>query len=304
MIKMAMDMFEEGESSTTTTPDFSGDAENASEKQTGQEDECQVKAEQTEEASEEPEPQQEEQSCGQSETEEVVEEQPVEESAGEACEGQTAMQNVSDERLEAMAKQIADTADTAACMNQKVDKVATQLDAVQKRMETLAGYEKAVSTLERAVDTLKVSLAANQHNEENLVKELAIYKKDSYFTNIRPFLEFMVGFDIEIKDSKKQYVKDKDDFIANSSEEVYEEIIQLHDYFLGQLENQLEIQGVSIVTYEPETDFISGEQMVSRPVFTDDAGKVGKVAAVDSECYMYQDKVLRKSKVQVYRMKA
>lgn len=176
----------------------------------------------------------------------------------------------------------------------KVDNLLVDVQSIKESMKAFVGYEKAV-------ETLKKSLAGNQRNEENMAKELAVYKKDAYFTNIRPFLEFMVQLYSEMGKSEKDYLKDRGKLVEKYGEIMFNEIIDLHKYFLEQIENQLHIQGVEIITYQPDTDFVTGEQILSKPVLTDDEKKVGKVAVADSNCYKYQDKILKKARVQVYK---
>ncbi len=179
--------------------------------------------------------------------------------------------------------------------NAKLSAMLAQIESISREVSRLAAYDKAV-------DTLKVSLAANQNSEKNLYKEVEEYKKDTYFTNIKPFLMFMVDMLCEMKKSLSQYLDDKEEFIAENSENSFNEIVDLLKFFIGSFENQMKIQGVDIITFEPDSDYIAGQQRISKTVKTDDPAKNGKIAAVLSDCYMYGTTVLRPAKVTAYKL--
>lgn len=179
--------------------------------------------------------------------------------------------------------------------NAKLSAMLAQIESISREVSRLAAYDKAV-------DTLKVSLAANQNSEKNLYKEVEEYKKDTYFTNIKPFLMFMVDMLCEMKKSLSQYLDDKEEFIAENSENSFNEIVDLLKFFIGSFENQMKIQGVDIVPFEADSDYIAGQQRISKTVKTDDPMKNGKIAAVLSDCYMYGTTVLRPAKVTAYKL--
>lgn len=186
------------------------------------------------------------------------------------------------------------------------DLIATLGDNLSKLMGEISDIKVGISKFdgyEKAVETLKRSLAANQHNEDNIYKELEEYKKNQYYNYIRPFLEFLINLLNDMINSKKQYEDDHDEFISQHGQEVYDEIIELHEYYVQQIESQLQIQGVEIVNYEPGTPFISTEQIISKPILTEDVILSGMVGKVDSACYRFEDKVLKKAKVHVYKSK-
>lgn len=195
---------------------------------------------------------------------------------------------------------------------------AAQFEALQKQMEALSDSFGAqfgklsdqINTLQTAVsaprndvavETLRRSLALHQTNEDKIYKELEEYRKNQYFNYIKPFLEFLITMLTDMNNSVRQYEEDKTDFVEKYGEAHYEEIINLQKYFADQIAFQLQIQGVEIVEYQPETAFIATEQMIGKPVLTEDPALVGKVARVDSACYKYEDKILRKAKVSVYK---
>lgn len=179
--------------------------------------------------------------------------------------------------------------------NAKLSAMLAQIESISREVSRLAAYDKAV-------DTLKVSLAANQNSEKNLYKEVEEYKKDTYFTNIKPFLMFMVDMLCEMKKSLSQYLDDKEEFIAENNEDSFNEIVDLLKFFIGSFENQMKIQGVDIIPFEADSDYIAGQQRISKTVKTDDPAKNGKIAAVLSDCYMYGTTVLRPAKVTAYKL--
>lgn len=179
-------------------------------------------------------------------------------------------------------------------------------DNVLRLLEDISEVKASVSRFDgydKAVETLKRSLAANQRNEDNIYKELETYKKNQYFNYIRPFLEFLINLLTDMLTSKKQYEDDQVEFIAQHGQDVYDEIIELHQYYTQQIESQLQIQGVEIIHYEPETAFIPTEQIISKTISTEDTLRSGKIGKVDSACYKFEDKVLKKAKVHVYKAK-
>lgn len=177
-----------------------------------------------------------------------------------------------------------------------VEKLLGELTALRASVSHFDGYDKAV-------DTLKRSLAANQRNEENIYKELETYKKNQYYTYIRPFLEFLINLLTDLLGSMKQYEDDKDEFIESHGQEMYNEIINLHKYYAQQIESQLQIQGVEVIHYENSTPFIATEQIISKTILTEDSSLSGTVGKVDSACYKFEEKVLKKAKVHVYKCK-
>lgn len=177
-----------------------------------------------------------------------------------------------------------------------VSTVSEQVVNIQSGITRFSGYEVAVETLKR-------SLSVHQHNEDNLYKELEGYKKNQYYNYIRPFFEFLINLLTDMIASKKQYENDKDEFIEHHGQEIYDEIIELHNYYIQQIESQLQIQGVEIIEYSPNTPFISMEQIISTPMLTADNSLVGLVALADSACYKFEDKIIKKAKVHVYKAK-
>lgn len=172
----------------------------------------------------------------------------------------------------------------------------SEVSGIKADLSKFDGYEKAV-------DTLKRSLAAHQHNEDSIHKELEGYKRNQYYNYIRPFLEFLINLLTDMINSKKQYEGDHDDFVSQHGQEVYNEIVELHDFYIQQIESQLQIQGVEVINYETDTPFIPTEQIISKPIITENVDLVGMVGQVDSACFKFEDKILKKAKVHVYKAK-
>lgn len=189
-----------------------------------------------------------------------------------------------------------DVLDEVRKMSVVVSNVAEQVTSLKAGMIKFADYDTAVETLKR-------SLNVHQHNEDNIYKELEGYKKNQYYNYIRPFFEFLISLLTDMIASKKQYENDKDEIIEHNGQEIYDEIIELHKYYTQQIESQLQIQGVEIIEYSPNTPFISMEQIISTPVLTADNSLVGLVALADSACYKFEDKIIKKAKVHVYKAK-
>lgn len=191
-------------------------------------------------------------------------------------------------------------------MTEMLTKISEVSSALSKLASEVAGIKTGISRFdgyEKAVEALKRSLAANQRNEENIYKELEEYKKNQYYNFIRPFLEFLINLLTDMINSRKQYEDDRDEFIAQHGQEIYDEIIELHGFYVQQIESQLQIQGVEIVNYESGTPFVSIEQIISKPILTEDSSLAGTVGKVDSACYKFEDKILKKAKVHVYKVK-
>lgn len=199
-----------------------------------------------------------------------------------------------------------ESAPPAPISNESMAMLSSIGDSISQLLDGVAGLKASMARFEgydKAVETLKRSLAANQRNEENIYKELETYKKNQYYNYIRPFLEFLINLLTDLISSLKQYEDDQEDFTESHGQEMYNEIISLHKYYVQQIESQLEIQGVEITHYECGTPFIATEQIISKTIPTDDSGLSGTVGKVDSACYKFEEKVLKKAKVQVYKCK-
>lgn len=179
--------------------------------------------------------------------------------------------------------------------------ISEGVNTLSAEMNMLKSQLGKLDVCDRALETLKRSLAANINNENNIHKELEVYKKNQYFSYIRPFMEFIIGLLVDISESRKQYINDRESIVGSYDEKIYEEIINLHTYYIQQLTSQLQIQGVEIVSYEENSDFIATEQMISKTVSTDNKELTGKISTFDVPCFKYEDKILRKAKVQVYK---
>ena len=181
-------------------------------------------------------------------------------------------------------------------MEEKIDGLQADLRKVKDNMDSLHGYKEAV-------EQLKASLLRNQQNEERIYKELDLAKKDERYTIIKPFLEFMVIQHLDLMKSRSQYENDKNSIIDEYGDKAYQEIIELHSFQIDALERQLEVQGVTINNYVEGSAYDASEQMSSKQTIqTDNTDLVGKVAVVETQCYKYSDKVLRKAKVRLYKL--
>lgn len=182
----------------------------------------------------------------------------------------------------------------AASINEKLDGLTGAMAEIKTEISRLAAYDAAVKELRQ-------SLLSSRNTSSKLHEEVEEYKKGTYFTNIKPFLMFLINHLCDLKNSKKEYLDDKDAFIAENSEAVFNEIINLLDFFIAPIEHQLTIFGVTIKTYETESGFIPGEQSIVRTVKTDDPALSNKNAEILSDCYMYEKNVLRPASVLVYK---
>lgn len=196
-----------------------------------------------------------------------------------------------EQKSENIYEEIKQTADE---MNSSLKLLGSKMTSIETQLTRLAAYDTAVETLKR-------SLAANQNSENNLYKEVEAYKRGVYFTNIRPFLTFIIEMLCEMKKSKQQYIDEKEVFIAEHSEAIFNEICDLLDFYISAFENQLTVQGVMITSYEPGEKYIAINQHIVKTVATDDKDMNGIVAEVVSDCYMYDKTVLKPAKVNVYK---
>lgn len=184
------------------------------------------------------------------------------------------------------------------------DSLINSLNNLTNKVTMMESHISRLAAYDTAVETLRRSLAANQNNEKNLYKEVEAYKRGVYFTNIRPFLTFIIEMLCEMKASKKQYVDESCEFIEEHGESIYNEICGLLDFYISSFESQLKIQGVIITEYEPGEAYISMQQHVVKTISTDDRQKNGIVAAVLSDCYSYDKTVLKPARVNVYKYTA
>lgn len=188
-------------------------------------------------------------------------------------------------------------------MFDEIKKMSSQLSEI---IENVAGIKSGISrfnSYDSAVDTLKRSLSVHQRNEDNIYKELEQYKKNQYYNYIRPFFEFLISLLTDMISSKKDYQNDEIEFVEKHGQGIFDEIIDLHNYYIDQIVSQLQIQGVEVIEYQPNTPFIPTEQLISTPVLTEDISMVGQVASADSYCYKFEEKIVKKAKVHVYKAK-
>lgn len=195
------------------------------------------------------------------------------------------------------------------CTNVVLDEINCKLvsleECISRLSENMAEKEKkdeeVLRNYKTSLDSLKVSLAANQRNEEKIYKELEASRKNEKFATIRPFLEFIIERHLDLVKSLKEYENDKEDIVGKYSQEGYDEIVDLLQFQIELYENELARQGIDVRNYEAGTDFDVIYQTPGKVAMTREKDKVGKVAQVDSGCYIYNDKVLRKAKVRLYK---
>ncbi len=172
------------------------------------------------------------------------------------------------------------------------------LNEIKSTVESInAGYSNTVEALKR-------SLAANQTNENNIYKELETYKKNQYLMYIRPFLEFMITLLEDFKRSRAEYINDKNAILKENSVDLFNEIINFYDSYIELIQNQLEIQGVEIIKHQTGEKFNAAEQIISKTIATNDSQLVGTVGKAESDCYIIDQKVLKRAKVQVYKLQS
>lgn len=172
------------------------------------------------------------------------------------------------------------------------------LNEIKSTVESInAGYSNTVEALKR-------SLAANQTNENNIYKELETYKKNQYLMYIRPFLEFMITLLEDFKRSRAEYINDKNAILKENSVDLFNEIINFYDSYIELIQNQLEIQGVEIIKHQTGEKFNAAEQIISKTISTNDSQLAGTVGKAESDCYIIDQKVLKRAKVQVYKLQS
>ncbi len=185
---------------------------------------------------------------------------------------------------------------------EKADLFSSQLNSLSAEISSVKAQVVRLAAYDTAVETLKRSLAANQTNENNLHKEVEEYKRGTYFTNIKPFLMFMIEMLCDLKNTKSEYTDDREAFISENSEKIYNEICLMLDYYIERIEGQLEIQGVKIISYENGSAYVPIRQKIAKTVATDRAELNGMLAKIYSDCYMYEEKILKPAKVHVYKL--
>ena len=186
--------------------------------------------------------------------------------------------------------------DSVKEIDAKVSRLENDVEKVKSGMNEIQGYRDAVTQL-------KISLKRNQENEERIYKDLEIAKKDERFMMIKPLLDSIVSIHMELLNSKVQYEEDKEAVVREYGEKAYKEIISLHDYQMKNIEGILQNQGVELIWHLPDTPFNSMEQMVSKNTEpTEDASKKDVIVRSETPCYRYNDKVLRKAKVVMYKV--
>lgn len=215
--------------------------------------------------------------------------------AEEASKADVSCSETSSAQIEMVLSAVKNISDKTDSFSGQISNISAELSSVKAQVTRLAAYDTAVETLKR-------SLAANQTSETNLYKEVEKYKKGTYFTNIKPFLMFMIELLCDLKKTKAEYTDDSEAFIKENSESVYNDICLMLDYYIENVEKQLGIQGVTIYSYECGSAYVSRYQQIAKAVPTDDPELNGTVAKIYCDCYMYEDKVLKPARVHVYKL--
>ena len=182
-----------------------------------------------------------------------------------------------------------------ASVGEKLTELSAEISTIKSQISRLASYDTAV-------DTLKRSLAANQATEKKLYQEVEEYKRGTYFNNIRPLLSYIIEMHCEMKATMQEYLDNKEAIIRDNNENVFSEICKLLEFYICSFENQLKYNSVSIIDYEPGTEYIAIYQRISKTIKTTDAAQNGRLAKVVSGCYMYDSTVLRPARVHVYKL--
>lgn len=215
--------------------------------------------------------------------------------AEEASKTDVSCSETSSAQIEMVLSAVKNISDKTDSFSGQISNISAELSSVKAQVTRLAAYDTAVETLKR-------SLAANQTSETNLYKEVEKYKKGTYFTNIKPFLMFMIELLCDLKKTKAEYTDDSEAFIKENSESVYNDICLMLDYYIENVEKQLGIQGVTIYSYECGSAYVPHNQQIAKAVPTDDPELNGTVAKIYCDCYMYEDKVLKPARVHVYKL--
>lgn len=242
-------------------------------------------------------------------TEEPAAEASAENPAGEAPEkdASVGIANTASEEKRSEPAGGADCGDISRAI-ERVEELNRSTDALNGKIAGLAEDVSDIKTLvarlaayDTAVETLKRSLASVQKSEKNLYEEVEQYKKGTYFTNIKPFLMYIIEILCEMKKTREEYIDEREEFVEKNSEDGYNEIVELLGFFINSFESQLTIQGVSIINFEPETEYVPGKQRILKTVSTSEENKNGMVSNILSDCYMYGTTVLQPAKVYAYK---
>lgn len=235
---------------------------------------------------------------GQTETAETVQVEAAEErSVSDNCteNGETLIKNEENIRT-IFAEMCAPIIKSVATVAEKISTLEKDMAKVITGMNEIQGYRDAVSQL-------KVSLLRNQQNEERIYKDLEIAKKDEKFVLIKPLLESIISIHTELLSSRLQYETDRDVVVQDCGEKAYKEIIGMHEYQMKNIEGILQIHGVELIWYMPDTSFEAMKQTISKKTeLTEDVSKKDFIARTEMPCYCYNDKILRKAKVVMYKV--
>ena len=215
----------------------------------------------------------------------------------EKTEHDTDCQNIpSDDSAQESEQRDSDVAELAniSRLEESIAAVSVNVENIKATLDRLAAYDTAVKSL-------NASVAANQNHEKRLYEEVEEYKKGTYLTNIKPFLLYLIEMLCEMKKSREEYRAGREEFIAENSESGYNEICGLLDFFISSFESQLRIQGVSIIPFETDSEYIAIQQRITKTIATSDDTQNGKIASVLSDCYIYDKTVLKPANVHVYK---
>ena len=95
-------------------------------------------------------------------------------------------------------------------------------------------------------------------------------------------ISYIIEMHCEMKATMQEYLDNKEAIIRDNNENVFSEICKLLEFYICSFENQLKYNGVSIIDYEPGTEYIAIYQRISKTIKTTDAAQNGRLAKVVS----------------------
>ena len=165
-----------------------------------------------------------------------------------------------------------------------------QLDGINERLDRMTAQ---MANTNRAV-------AMHETIEGNLNKELQSYKNDFYGKLATPFLMQLISLYAEMK---KELDDLKAEIAENEGPTGHEDVVSSLSYYLDKISGSLVNSGVETETPEVGDKIDPLKQSIVRTVPSDDPAMNGVIQSVRSDSYIYNNKVLLRAKVAVYKSK-
>lgn len=186
----------------------------------------------------------------------------------------------------------------------KNEALAAQNDTLLAANESLqAQLDSLGEKLDRlTAQVVNTNRAVTMHEtiEGNLNKELQNYKNDFYGKLATPFLMQMISLCIEMTKELEELL---DEIAASEEPTGHEDVVSSLSYYVEKIRGSLVNSGVEMERPEEGEKMDPLKHQIVRTIPSDDPEMNGVIESVRSSTYTYNNKILLRAKVAVYKSK-